>query len=307
LTFEDVAERHAMAASDAKAWRLAREASRPILPRYLASNTEVGSVVAEQWGGDRHAFKDRLRQALGTVSTEFATEVVNKLSAGPDDMSAEVIAQRVNAGLAFIVGAQPQSELEATILLQFWLTHRAFTRHVISVERSDLAPQLEVHNAIAGKMGTLAVRQLEALAKLRGGGKQEVTVTHVHQHVYVADGGQAVVGNLTGGGGGEAGTRLQSQAPALALGHAGGAEVWGQDALGLALQGAEDRRPGPVSDARRSSRSAEGPAERRLEARPEDQRDEGAARGGCGNEPSVALRSGPPLTRARGPDEGGDS
>ena len=40
-----------------------------------------------------------------------------------------------------------------------------------------------------------------ALDRIRRGGKQTVKVVHVHQHVAVADGGQAVVagGNVKGG------------------------------------------------------------------------------------------------------------
>ena len=64
---------------------------------------------------------------------------------------------------------------------------------------------LERYGTLATKMLRTYTTQLEALAKLRRGGAQKVTVEHVH----VYEGGQAIVGNvntpspqtLPGGGG----------------------------------------------------------------------------------------------------------
>lgn len=52
--------------------------------------------------------------------------------------------------------------------------------------------------SLACQFQGLQVRQIEALAKLRNGGRQHVTV----EHVTVEAGGQAIVGNVTQGAGG---------------------------------------------------------------------------------------------------------
>lgn len=84
--------------------------------------------------------------------------------------------------------------------------------------------------------------QVEALAKYRGKGQQKVTVEHVHVH----QGGQAIVGNVTTGGGGHGtgidGTTssqraIEAAGESITLRSADGAEVWG------ALQGDGEALP----------------------------------------------------------------
>ena len=56
---------------------------------------------------------------------------------------------------------------------------------------------------------------LDALNRHRGKGQQKVTVEHVHVH----SGGQAIVGNVNGPGGGDAG-KSEGQSRAQQIGHA---------------------------------------------------------------------------------------
>jgi hypothetical protein len=58
----------------------------------------------------------------------------------------------------------------------------------------------------ANKLSRTYSTLLEALNKHRGKGAQKVTVEHVHVH----EGGQAIVGNVTPGGGGHTKTEEQS-------------------------------------------------------------------------------------------------
>ena len=55
---------------------------------------------------------------------------------------------------------------------------------------------LEVAASVALRLLRATTAQMEALAKLKRGGEQTVRVEHVHVHA----GGQAIVGNVNGGG-----------------------------------------------------------------------------------------------------------
>jgi hypothetical protein len=63
---------------------------------------------------------------------------------------------------------------------------------------ADLPPQDSAARAFNQLARTFAT-QVEALKRYRTGGEQKVTV----QHVTVNEGGQAIVGNVRKGGGGE--------------------------------------------------------------------------------------------------------
>ncbi len=249
----------------------------PPVPRVKVNPN--GGFCRDTFDRGEDGWRARLCQALGTTSYAFASHVFEQLSVGPRDQTPEETAERINTGLAFIAHQKPRNEIETAILVQFWITHLAAVSQTQFASRADLIPKLEAHGGMAVKFGNLAVRQIEALAKLRGGGKQEVTVTHVHQHVYVADGGQAVVGNVTGGGGGDPRNLTQSHAPAL--GHAIGPEVRRENPERQALPRAGHSRQGAVSDARRPGRRSKGRKERRVAPWSPDGGDE----------------SGPPATR----------
>ena len=67
----------------------------------------------------------------------------------------------------------------------------------------------------ANKLSRTHAALLEAFNRHRGKGQQKVTVEHVHVH----SGGQAIVGNVNGPGGGDA-TRSEGQPHAKQVTHA---------------------------------------------------------------------------------------
>ena len=77
--------------------------------------------------------------------------------------------------------------------------------------------------AQANKLSRTFATLLEALGRHRGKGQQKVTVEHVH----VYQGGQAVVGVVTPGGGDR--QRLEEQPHAKEIAHAPQPEVWSAD------------------------------------------------------------------------------
>jgi hypothetical protein len=92
----------------------------------------------------------------------------------------------------------------------------------------------------ANKLSRTYAVLLEALNRHRGKGQQKVTVEHVHVH----QGGQAIVGAVTPGGGND--NRSEGQPHALALTHEPGAPMWSPNPFGEAVPIAGGARKAPV-------------------------------------------------------------
>jgi hypothetical protein len=106
----------------------------------------------------------------------------------------------VNASLAFIEGAKPRDELECALVIQMACTHSA-TMAVLSRVRGAHGGDRSVAAmaSAAARLLRAYATQVEALRRLRNGGSQTVRVEHVH----VNEGGQAIIGNVQRGVGGE--------------------------------------------------------------------------------------------------------
>jgi hypothetical protein len=81
-----------------------------------------------------------------------------------------------------------------------------------SAASSSLSGRTARYMNAATKLQRTMAAQIEALARLRRGGEQNVIIKHVHVH----DGGQAIVGNVQAGGGRD-GIGNSGQAHALAF------------------------------------------------------------------------------------------
>ena len=98
--------------------------------------------------------------------------------------------------LSIIKDMAPHDPVERMLAVQMAATHVATIRAGRWMATADNLPQVEAHYTGFNKLARTFAAQVEALRKHRTGGKQTVTV----QHVNVADGGQAIVGNVQAGG-----------------------------------------------------------------------------------------------------------
>ena len=118
---------------------------------------------------------------------------------GPEGHDNEAFVTACNTGMAILSGIQPKDEIEGMLAVQMIAVHNVametLGRAMISGQTFD-GKQANVNQATK-MLRTFAI-QMEALKKYRTGGQQTVTV----QHVNVGSGGQAIVGNLAGRGGG---------------------------------------------------------------------------------------------------------
>ena len=98
--------------------------------------------------------------------------------------------------LSLIRDLAPRDPVERMLAVQMAATHVATIRAGRWLATSDNLPQVQTHYTGFNKLARTFAAQVEALRKHRTGGEQRVIV----QHVNVADGGQAIVGNVSTGG-----------------------------------------------------------------------------------------------------------
>lgn len=183
---------------------------------YEVKKVEGGDITIDvphnDWGG----YEVMHRATFGTVSSEFANRMGGQVGEVMRNPGEKMPGQeQINAGIAAVAGIAPENEAETMLAVQMLGTH-SLAMDMLSKAKCATTPEhLERFGTLATKMLRTYTTQLEALAKIRRGGAQKVTVEHVH----VYSGGQAIVGNVTGGQGGAGGGRIenggQSHAPAL--------------------------------------------------------------------------------------------
>jgi hypothetical protein len=125
--------------------------------------------------------------------------------------------RQVSATVSALVGIAPRDECEGMIAAQLVACHNASMecyRRAMICDQTFEGRQENLNQA--NKLSRTYTTLLEALNRHRGKGQQKVTVEHVHVH----EGGQAIVGNVDGGG---VAPKLKDQAHAL--GYAPGATM----------------------------------------------------------------------------------
>jgi len=93
---------------------------------------------------------------------------------------------------AIVRDIAPRDAIERLLAVQMATTHVALIRQGKRMANADQLPQFEANERAYNKLARTFAAQVEALRKHRNGGKQTVVV----QHVNVADGAQAVIGNV---------------------------------------------------------------------------------------------------------------
>jgi len=104
----------------------------------------------------------------------------------------------MNASIAMMWDIQPGDSIEGMLAAQMTAVHNMsmeMARRAMHREQTFEGVQEGV-NSVTKLMRTFAL-QVDSLKKYRTGGKQTIQV----QHVNVNNGGQAIVGNIKGGGG----------------------------------------------------------------------------------------------------------
>jgi hypothetical protein len=138
-----------------------------------------------------------LMSAVGILDETLFNRFVVQITNATDHKDG-TDARPANAALAFIRGIKPRDEVEACLAAQMAATHSAVMAFAGRLSAVETIPQQD--SAINGfnKLTRSYCAQMEALKKYRSSSEQKITV----QHVNVSDGSQAIIGNVTTGGGG---------------------------------------------------------------------------------------------------------
>jgi hypothetical protein len=143
--------------------------------------------------GEGEGWWTRLKEALGTVSSDFVSASLLQIQAAARSPYGTISETAMNAALAMIAAAAPTNEIEGALAVQMACTHCA-AMAILSKLDSGFGSERRVAafaSAVARLMKTFAMH-VEVLRRLRSGGQQYVRVEHVH----VNDGGQAIIGNV---------------------------------------------------------------------------------------------------------------
>jgi hypothetical protein len=139
----------------------------------------------------KFGWKMRLEPALKSSSdTEIA-----RLASVLRDPEGKIDSRAVDAAFAVLDGAQPQNEIEAMLVIQMAVSHALAMKMANTLNRVETIPQQDSAGLALMRLNRTFTAQVEALAGIRRGGKQKMTVEHVHVH----PGGQAIVGNVMAG------------------------------------------------------------------------------------------------------------
>ncbi len=138
----------------------------------------------------------RLMEALGTADVRFQDGLIRQL-ANVGSQGSEIDERGLNFMLSMVNGIEPKNQVEAMLAAQMAAVHNATMTFARRLNHADTIMQSDAAERSFNKLARTFATQMAALKQYRTGGQQKMTVEHVHVH----DGGQAIVGNVQGGGG----------------------------------------------------------------------------------------------------------
>lgn len=142
-------------------------------------------------------FMATLSEAMGTTSAKLAhllkRDVLNGFNNNRDTYDAGYVASAI---LEAMLELKPADSIEAMIISQMLVLQNQSMYYMSLAIQAEHAKNQDRHINNATKLMRLFNEKLESLNRYRRKGEQRVVV----QHVNVNEGGQAIVGNVVGGG-----------------------------------------------------------------------------------------------------------
>lgn len=216
----------------------ARDKERPARPEIDAGMNDgalrLGPAHADADGG---AYQ--VRDAFGSSSHQFITQSLMGLinTVGTDG-------DKVGAAVSLVAAIAPQDELESALAQQMAVTHELTMTMAGRARKADRLDTMQAYSNLQTKFARTFAAQIDALNKLRTGGKQVVE----HRYIYVGEGGQAIVADQFNYNGGHGSPFIPGR------GHAPSAALSGAHPVGQPLSGASGDGQEPVPNARRGER-----------------------------------------------------
>ncbi len=171
-------------------------AAKPPAPRLKRSKSKDGTSRLATDHRDETMGVALLMASLGVTDPSLYRGLINQLARLESCRGGELDADCLNVALGVARAAQPQDELEALLAVQMAAVHLGTMRMAQQLLSATTLEHRDSAERTLNKLARTFATQLEALRKYRNGGEQRVTV----EHVTVNEGGQAIVGNVRGGG-----------------------------------------------------------------------------------------------------------
>jgi hypothetical protein len=175
-----------------------RQKARVNAPRIKLDKVEGASVQIAPDHPDPVVWHAALEEAFGTCSSHAAALLTGAALGVVSPNHEKTDETSFNGVLGILHGINPADEIEAMLASQMVGLHLA---SMDCMRRAQLSSQTfearDMNLKHASKLSRTFAGQVEALKRYRTGGQQKVTV----EHVTVNQGGQAIVGSVTVGGG----------------------------------------------------------------------------------------------------------
>jgi hypothetical protein len=189
--------------TEEKAVREVTAAERTALGKYLARTAGKQSVRYKVFNNGSDAQirlnhpdglvgRALLMDALGTADWDFVDGIVNQFVA-VSRRDGEIDEHKLNFLLSVVEGIEPRDQLETMLAAQMAVVHVASMMMGFRLVISENIIEQDSTERPFNKLARTFAMQMEALKRYRTGAEQKVTL----QNVSVADGGQAIVGNVT--------------------------------------------------------------------------------------------------------------
>ena len=160
-----------------------------------------------------------LMRAIGTTNFDFFDGLMLQLV---NVVGGQGAAEKAtNFMLSVIKGIEPRDQTEAMLAAQMAAVHMASMTFARKLARVETIPQQDSASNAFNKLARTFATQVESLKRYRSGGEQKMTV----QHVHVADGGQAIVGNVNAPPEGVGARKKSEDQPHAQLTYAPGVEM----------------------------------------------------------------------------------
>jgi hypothetical protein len=160
-----------------------------------------------------------LMRAIGTTDLDFFNGLLRQLVDA--SRQGEVSQSQANFMLSVVKGVEPRDQIETMLAAQMAAVHMASMTFARRLAHVELVPQQDSASNAFNKLTRTFASQVEALKRYRSGGEQKMTV----QHVHVAEGGQAIVGNVNAPTEGVGARKKSEDQPHAQLGYAPGIEM----------------------------------------------------------------------------------
>ena len=181
---------------EAVASYMAEVRAKPAVPSIKVVQGKDGGNQLDLNHPDKLVGACLLSQAVGTKDHDFLGGLLGQLA------SVASKGQKIDeAGLNFMVsmvkGVAPRDQVEAMLAAQMAAVHDATMTLARRLNQTETIPQQDSAERAFNKLARTFTAQVEALKRYRSAGEQTIRV----EHVTVNEGGQAIVGNVTHGGG----------------------------------------------------------------------------------------------------------